>query len=151
MATPHGTAHFHTALPFEAARHIPSLPAGYPGTRLHGHSFLATLRCALPADYAPYPGGELETLQAQWRTELDRLDYRLVNDHLATPTVGYWHNATCRASPRSPCAARPSAALNWVPMGPPRLGGATLFNLPTSCPWCRWATSAAICTATALK
>ena len=104
MAThPLAYTHFHTALPFEAARHIPSLsadPTADPRySRLHGHSFLATLRCALPAGYAPYPGGELETLQAQWRAELDRLDYRLVNDHIASPTdlaIARWLRAQCQ-------------------------------------------------------
>lgn len=91
--------HFHTALPFEAARHIPTLPADHPGGRMHGHSFLATLCCALPEGYAPYPGGELETLQAQWRTELHGLDYRLVNEHIPTPTdlnIARWLQAQCR-------------------------------------------------------
>lgn len=78
--------HYHTALPFEAARHIPALAAGHPGARLHGHSFLATLRSTLQASYATYPGGQLETLQAQWHTELDRLDYRLLNDQIPSPT-----------------------------------------------------------------
>ncbi len=104
MAThSHGSPHFHTALPFEAARHIPGLradhPAEAPYTRLHGHSFLATLRCTLPPGYAPYPGGELEALQTQWRAELDRLDYRLVNDHIANPTdlaIARWLHAQCQ-------------------------------------------------------
>ncbi len=102
---PQSCTHFHTALPFEAARHIPGLradhPAEAPYTRLHGHSFLATLRCALPTGYAPYPGGELETLQAQWRAELDRLDYRLINDHIAAPTdlaIARWLRAQCQVA-----------------------------------------------------
>lgn len=90
---------FHTALPFEAARHIPTLTSGHPGARLHGHSFLATLRSTLHASYAPYPGGELEILQAQWRAEIDRLNYRLLNDQITSPTdlhIARWLLSRCR-------------------------------------------------------
>jgi 6-pyruvoyltetrahydropterin/6-carboxytetrahydropterin synthase len=92
------STHFHVALPFEAARQIHALPAGAPAARLHGHSFLATLRCSLPAGYAPYPGGELEALQAQWATQLQQLDYGHVNDHIASPTdagIAHWLRAQC--------------------------------------------------------
>jgi 6-pyruvoyltetrahydropterin/6-carboxytetrahydropterin synthase len=92
------STHFHVALPFEAARQIHALPAGAPTARLHGHSFLASLRCALPRNYAPYPGGELETLQAQWGAQLQALDYGHLNDHIDTPTDGaiaHWLQAQC--------------------------------------------------------
>ena len=92
------TTHFHVALPFEAARQIHALGAGAAGARLHGHSFLATVRATLPPGYAPYPGGELEALQTQWAAQVRPLDYGHVNDHLANPTdsaIAHWLKAPC--------------------------------------------------------
>jgi 6-pyruvoyltetrahydropterin/6-carboxytetrahydropterin synthase len=90
--------HYRVSAPFEAARQINTLPADHPSARLHGHSFLASLRCQLPDGYAPYPGGELETLQAQWHADVACLDYRLINDHIAIPTdlnIARWLQAQC--------------------------------------------------------
>ncbi|MGP1681760.1 MAG: 6-pyruvoyl trahydropterin synthase family protein, partial [Giesbergeria sp.] len=50
------------------------------------------------AAYAPYPGGELETLQTQWRADVGRLDYRLINEQLADPTdlnIARWLQSQC--------------------------------------------------------
>ena len=65
---------------FEAARHVDLLPPGHRARRLHGHSFLATLRCALPAGWAPFPGGEVGRLRQALADQVARLDYRLLNE-----------------------------------------------------------------------
>ena len=67
---------------FEAARHVDVLPAGHRSRRLHGHSFLAKLRCALPVGWADFPGGEVERLRAQLEARVAQLDYRLLNERL---------------------------------------------------------------------
>ena len=78
---------FHlAAAPFEAARRVAILPAGHRARRLHGHSFLARVRAALPTDWAPFPGGETDALSAALRTCVAALDYRDLNEHLAVPT-----------------------------------------------------------------
>jgi 6-pyruvoyltetrahydropterin/6-carboxytetrahydropterin synthase len=90
------------SVPFEAARQISSLPDAHRCSGLHGHSFLAGLRCALPAGFASYPGGELEALQAQWRADVAQLDYRLINDQIASPTdlnIARWLQTQCRVTP----------------------------------------------------
>ncbi|WP_295391610.1 6-carboxytetrahydropterin synthase [uncultured Thiodictyon sp.] len=74
------------ASPFEAARRVAILPAGHRARRLHGHSFLARVRAALPADWAPFPGGETGTLTAALSTCVDALDYRDLNEQLPVPT-----------------------------------------------------------------
>lgn len=71
---------------FEAARHVDILPAGHRSRRLHGHSFLAKLRCALPAGWAAFPGGEVERLRTELEARIARLDYRLLNEQVAQPT-----------------------------------------------------------------
>lgn len=74
------------AAPFEAARRVDLLPAGHRARRLHGHGFLARVRAQLPPDWAPFPGGETETLAEQLRAVVAPLDYALLNDHLPVPT-----------------------------------------------------------------
>ena len=55
---------FHcAAVGFEAARQIQHLPTDHPSGRLHGHSFVAKVRCALPAGWAAFAGGEVEQLK----------------------------------------------------------------------------------------
>ncbi len=68
---------------FEAARQVDVLPAGHRSRRLHGHSFLAKLRCALPPGWAAFPGGEVERLRDELQARTARLDYRLLNEQLA--------------------------------------------------------------------
>ena len=71
---------------FEAARQLQGLAAGHPATRLHGHSFLASLRCALPAGWAQFPGGEVQRLRAELQQAVAALDYRLLNEQLQQPS-----------------------------------------------------------------
>lgn len=71
---------------FEAARHVDILPVGHRSRRLHGHSFLAKVRCALPAGWAPFPGGEVERLRSQLESRIAQLDYRLLNEQMEQPT-----------------------------------------------------------------
>jgi 6-pyruvoyltetrahydropterin/6-carboxytetrahydropterin synthase len=77
---------FAASSPFEAACRIDVLPDGHRSRRLHGHSFLAKLRCALPAGWAPFPGGEVEGLRDALAARVAALDYRLLNDVVAQPT-----------------------------------------------------------------
>ncbi len=71
---------------FEAACHIPALPEGHRSRRLHGHSYFARARCALPADWAPFPGGEVASLQERLQTACAPLDHTLLNEHVDNPT-----------------------------------------------------------------
>ena len=71
---------------FEAARHVDILPVGHRSRRLHGHSFLAKVRCALPAGWARFPGGEVERLRSELESRIAQLDYRLLNEQLQQPT-----------------------------------------------------------------
>lgn len=74
------------AIGFEAALQIPLLPAGHRSRRLHGHSFLADVRCALPADWASFPGGEVEELRQHLAAAVAPLDYQELNQYLDQPT-----------------------------------------------------------------
>ncbi len=65
---------------FESARRLDGLAAGHPKARLHGHGFVAQVACALPPDWAPFPGGELQHLQQELQALTARLDHRLLND-----------------------------------------------------------------------
>ena len=71
---------------FEAARRVDALPEGHRSRRLHGHSFLAKLRCALPPGWAAFPGGEVEQLRDALQAQVALLDYRLINDRIDQPT-----------------------------------------------------------------
>ncbi len=71
---------------FEAARHVDILPVGHRSRRLHGHSFLASVRCALPAGWALFPGGEVDRLRTSLETRIAQLDYRLLNEQVQQPT-----------------------------------------------------------------
>ncbi|NEX15831.1 MAG: 6-pyruvoyl tetrahydropterin synthase [Halochromatium sp.] len=78
---------FHVAAaPFEAARRVAILPDGHPSRRLHGHSFLARIRAELPADWAPFPGGETDALTSALSRCIAALDYRDLNEQLPVPT-----------------------------------------------------------------
>ena len=74
------------AVPFEAACQIPILPMGHRSRRLHGHSFLARVRAALHAGWAPFPGGECGTLTTALSAAVAPLDYQFLNDRLPVPT-----------------------------------------------------------------
>ena len=84
--------------PFEAARHVGVLPEGHRSRRLHGHSFMASIHCAMPEGFATYPGGELDTIKARLQPQIKKLDYSLLNDHIEVPTdenIARWINTHC--------------------------------------------------------
>eukprot|EP01137_Pigoraptor_chileana_P014236 Opistho-2@68618 len=71
---------------FESACQIPALPEGHRSRGLHGHSYFATVRVQLPADWAPFPGGEVEELRRRLEACVAPLDYALLNQTLPQPT-----------------------------------------------------------------
>ena len=71
---------------FEAALSVPLLAEDHRSRRLHGHSFLARARVALPADWASFPGAEVDELRERLSQAVAPLDYRLLNDVLEQPT-----------------------------------------------------------------
>ena len=71
---------------FEAACEIICLPAGHRARGLHGHSYLAEVRCALPPEWAGFPGNEAAQLRACIERAVQPLDYQLLNQHLPLPT-----------------------------------------------------------------
>ena len=81
----HKTRHVASA-GFEAARHVDMLPVGHRSRRLHGHSFLAKVRCDLPEGWAHFPGGEVERLRELVEARIAQLDYRLLNEQVRQPT-----------------------------------------------------------------
>lgn len=84
--------------PFEAARHVDVLPEGHRSRNMHGHSFLATVHCALPHECATYPGGEIDTIKARLEPQVKKLDYSLLNEHIDPPTdenIARWLNSHC--------------------------------------------------------
>ncbi|MCB2261589.1 MAG: 6-carboxytetrahydropterin synthase [Candidatus Thiosymbion ectosymbiont of Robbea hypermnestra] len=88
------------AVPFEAARRVPILPAEHRARRLHGHSFLARVRAELPAGWAPFPGGETDALRDELAHCVAALDYRELNERLPVPTdenLARWLRARLRA------------------------------------------------------
>jgi 6-pyruvoyltetrahydropterin/6-carboxytetrahydropterin synthase len=71
---------------FEGARQVNVLPLGHRSRRLHGHSFLAKLRCALPTDWVAFSGGEVAQLRERLNAQVAALDYRHLNEQLPQPT-----------------------------------------------------------------
>lgn len=71
---------------FEAACHVDVMPAGHRARALHGHSYAAQLRCALPDDWAEFPGAEVPQLDAALRRAVAPLDYAFLNQQVAQPT-----------------------------------------------------------------
>jgi 6-pyruvoyltetrahydropterin/6-carboxytetrahydropterin synthase len=77
----------HTAAaPFEAARRVAILPDGHPSRRLHGHSFRARVRAALPPHWEPFPGAATDALSDALQQGVAPLDYRDLNEQLPIPT-----------------------------------------------------------------
>ena len=74
------------ATSFEAACRVNILPEAHRSSRLHGHSFTARIRAAVPDDWAPFPGGEVVTLTDQLRSCVAPLDYSFLNERIAIPT-----------------------------------------------------------------
>ena len=71
---------------FEAACRIPVLREDHRSHRLHGHSFLARVRAAVPEGYGGFRGAETEALHAALANCLVPLDYADLNEHLPIPT-----------------------------------------------------------------
>ena len=97
---------------FEAARRIDELPAGHRARHLHGHGFLVSLRCSPPPGSAPFPGGELDSLQASLAPAVAQLDYRFLNDQVASPTnpnVARWVQSQCAVPGLSAVALQSTA------------------------------------------
>ena len=89
---------FIASAPFEAARSVSILPENHRSRKLHGHSFLATIQCSMPAGIAPYPGGELEVMKSRLALQIAKLDYSDLNKIVETPTdenLARWVNSHC--------------------------------------------------------
>jgi 6-pyruvoyltetrahydropterin/6-carboxytetrahydropterin synthase len=71
---------------FESARNVDILPLGHRSRRLHGHSFIAKIRAALPADKVRFPGAQVGVLQHLLSNCVAPLDYDVLNSHIRTPT-----------------------------------------------------------------
>ncbi len=75
---------------FESACRIPALPAHHRSHGLHGHSYFATVRSALPGGWAgsigSFAGGEVPALRERMGRTVAPLDHALLNDHLSEPT-----------------------------------------------------------------
>lgn len=71
---------------FEAARQVPGLRPGHRLGALHGHGFEATVFAQLPADFAPYAGGEVDALQAALAACIQPLNYAHLNEVLPEPS-----------------------------------------------------------------
>ncbi|WP_026075629.1 6-carboxytetrahydropterin synthase [Noviherbaspirillum massiliense] len=74
------------AINFEAARQVDLLPEGHRSRRLHGHSFLANVRVALPNNWADFQGGEVVKLRERLVAAVSPLDYAHLNGLLDQPT-----------------------------------------------------------------
>lgn len=104
-----------SAARFEAACSVAALPDGHRARRLHGHGFVARVRAALPAGWAPFPGGEVGALSEAVEAAVAPLDYRFLNELLPIPTdenLARWVRERLRA---------PGAAARAVP-GPAVVG-----------------------------
>lgn len=85
-SAPNSSTLYSASCGFEAACQIPALPEGHRSRGLHGHSYLATVRAALPPHWAPFPGAEVEELRRRLEACLAPLDHRLLNSTLEQPT-----------------------------------------------------------------
>src|SRR5688572_29881814 len=74
------------AIGFEAARNVDILPAGHRSRRLHGHSFMAKVRAALPSDAMRFPGAQVGVLRHLLSSCVAPLDYDVINAHVGIPT-----------------------------------------------------------------
>lgn len=71
---------------FQAARQLDATPAGHPSGRLHGHGFVAKVRCELPAGWARFQGGEVDRLRDELQACVGVLDHRWLNEQLPQPS-----------------------------------------------------------------
>ena len=74
------------AAPFEAARRVEILPEGHRSRRLHGHSFVARVRAAMPSSWVDFPGDDAPFLERQLSSCIRHLDYQLINEIINVPT-----------------------------------------------------------------
>lgn len=89
---------FIVSTPFEAARHVSIFPDGHKAKRMHGHSFLSSLQVALPPGMAEYQGGEIDTIKTRLVQQVEKLDYKLLNDIIEIPTdenIAHWISGHC--------------------------------------------------------
>lgn len=77
---------FTAAAEFEAACRVELLPGGHRSARLHGHSYLADVRCALPEEWGGFPGGEIAKLRTRLAEVVAPLDYNELNRQISQPT-----------------------------------------------------------------
>lgn len=70
---------------FEAVRCELILPDGHRSQKLHDHSFLAEVRCALPEGWTSFPGGEVDELREKLIAAISPLDYSDLNRELEQP------------------------------------------------------------------
>jgi 6-pyruvoyltetrahydropterin/6-carboxytetrahydropterin synthase len=64
----------------------------------HGHSFLASIYCALPPEFAEYKGGEIDTIKKRLSKQVEKLNYGFLNDHIEPPSdqnIALWINSHC--------------------------------------------------------
>ncbi len=71
---------------FEAARAVKILPEGHRSRRLHGHSFMATVRAELPIGWGGFQGAEVHSLRKAVNSVTAAFDYRCLNDVVEVPT-----------------------------------------------------------------
>ena len=71
---------------FEAACRVGLLPEGHRSARLHGHGYLADVRCELPEGWAAFPGAEIENLRSRLSDAVAPLDYNELNREIPQPT-----------------------------------------------------------------
>lgn len=77
---------FTSAVVFEAARQVDILPMGHRSRRLHGHSFVATVRSPVADGWASFNGAEVDDLRHALEKAVAPLDYQNLNDVLNCPT-----------------------------------------------------------------
>jgi len=77
---------FTAAVGFEAARRVELLRQGHRSQRLHGHSFLASVRAKLPPNWSRFPGNEVSQLRERLQAAVAPLDYGHLNCNVEHPT-----------------------------------------------------------------
>ena len=77
---------FAAAAGFESARQVMILPEAHRSRRIHGHSFVARVRAALPPEWCAFPGAEVDALRDALADAVAPLDYQSLNLQLEVPT-----------------------------------------------------------------
>ena len=74
-------------VPFESACQIDILPESHPASRLHGHSYLASVRVPVAPREALEQGDEpVALLREHLQSTIAPLNYAFLNDQIPTPT-----------------------------------------------------------------